>query len=113
MNKRQQEEVVVKAIIKIYCDKKHVHINKDTEGFCADCRALADYAKLRIGQCPFMETKTFCSNCKVHCYETDMRERIREVMRFGGPRMLIKRPLLTLRHIYYEKKEKFIYRLKL
>ena len=29
-----------------------------------------------------METKTFCSNCRVHCYRSEMREEIRKVMRF-------------------------------
>lgn len=32
-----------------------------------------------------METKTFCSNCKVHCYKPEMREKIRDVMRFPAP----------------------------
>ena len=35
-----------------------------------------------------METKTFCSNCKVHCYKPEMRKKIRAVMRFSGPRMI-------------------------
>ena len=45
-----------------------------------------------------METKTFCSNCKVHCYRPDMRERIRAVMRFSGPRMLLYHPITGIRH---------------
>ncbi len=28
--------------------------------------------------------KTFCANCKVHCYKPEMREKIRAVMRFFG-----------------------------
>ena len=35
-----------------------------------------------------METKTFCSNCRAHCYRLEMREEIRKVMRFSGPRMI-------------------------
>ena len=26
------------------------------------------YARECSDKCPFMETKTFCSNCRVHCY---------------------------------------------
>lgn len=33
------------------------------------------YARLRSDKCPFMETKTFCSNCKVHCYKEDIVRR--------------------------------------
>lgn len=45
------------------------------------------------GKCPFMETKIFCSNCRVHCYKLKMRERIRVVMRFSRPRMFFHHPI--------------------
>ena len=53
----------------------------------------------RIEHCPFMETKTFCSACKVHCYQPEMREKIRTVMRWAGPRMLPVHPVLTIKHV--------------
>ena len=40
-------------------------------------RPCSDYAWARSDHCPFMEAKTFCSNCKVHCYRPEMREQIR------------------------------------
>lgn len=55
---------------------------------------------------PFMETKTFCANCKVHCYKKDMIERIQEVMKFSGPRMLFHRPGMAIRHVIETRKEK-------
>ncbi len=67
---------------------------------------MAEYAEKRVDHCPFMETKTFCSNCKVHCYRKDMRQKIREVMRFSGPRMLFYHPVLAVRHLYESQKEK-------
>lgn len=67
---------------------------------------LDTYARQRSDTCPFMETKTFCSNCKVHCYKPEMRERIRAVMRFSGPRMLFHHPVAALRHVVATKKEK-------
>jgi hypothetical protein len=33
------------------------------------------------------------------CYTPDMRERIRAVMRFSGPRMLLHHPWLALMHL--------------
>jgi hypothetical protein len=53
-----------------------------------------------------METKTFCSNCKVHCYKPEMREKIREIMRFSGPRMIFYHPIMAIRHLIESKKEK-------
>ena len=55
---------------------------------------------------PFMETKTFCSNCRVHCYRPDMREQIRQVMRFSGPRMLCCHPVMATRHVIETQREK-------
>ena len=55
---------------------------------------------------PFMETKNFCFNCKVHCYKADMRQKIREVMRFSGLRMIFHHPILAIRHVIESKKEK-------
>ena len=65
---------------------------------CPECQKLADYAKQRSQKCPFMEQKTFCANCKVHCYKPEMREKIRTVMRWAGPRMLPVHPVLSIRH---------------
>lgn len=99
--KREREKETVSMMISLYC-RKH-HGGKD---LCPECAALDAYARRRSDKCPFMETKTFCSNCKVHCYKADMRERIRAVMRFSGPRMLFHHPVMAIRHVIETKKEK-------
>ena len=89
--KREREKAMVSDMIALYCRKQH----GAKSGLCADCSALNTYARERSDKCPFMETKTFCSNCRVHCYEhanpeigVEMREKIRAVMRFSDPRMI-------------------------
>lgn len=99
--KRQREKETVSLMIRIYCRKNH-----GGKALCPDCAALDAYARMRSDKCPFMETKTFCSNCKVHCYQPEMREKIRTVMRFSGPRMIFYHPVLALRHVMETKKEK-------
>ena len=99
--KREQEKETVSLMIAIYCRKHH-----GGRSLCADCAALTAYAQLRSDKCPFMDTKTFCSNCKVHCYKPDMREKIREVMRFSGPRMIFHHPVMAIRHLIESQKEK-------
>lgn len=101
-SKREQEKRIVSEMIALYCRKKHG--TKDS--LCPDCAALSEYAIMRSDKCPFMETKTFCSNCRVHCYKPDMREKIREVMRFSGPRMLTVHPVMAVRHVIESKREK-------
>ncbi len=98
--KRQQEKEVVSLMIALYCRKKH-----GGKTLCPDCAALDAYAKKRSEHCPFMETKTFCSNCKVHCYKPEMRQKIRQVMRFSGPRMIFYHPVMAIRHVIESKKE--------
>ena len=100
-NKREREKRVVSEMIHLYCRKKHGTRGK----LCPECAALDAYAKLRSDKCPFMETKTFCSNCKVHCYKPEMREKIRAVMRFSGPRMIFTHPIIAVRHVVEAKRE--------
>ena len=99
--KREREKQTVSLMIAIYCRAKH-----GGRELCPDCAALDAYARLRSDRCPFMETKSFCSNCRVHCYRGDMREKIRSVMRFSGPRMIFHHPVMAIRHVIESKKEK-------
>ena len=101
-SKRRREEEMVSRMIALYCRKQH-HFKG---GLCPECAELADYARQRSDKCPFMETKTFCSNCRVHCYKPEMREKIRAVMRFSGPRMLFSHPAAAIRHMIETRREK-------
>ncbi len=100
--KREKEKAMVSQMIALYCKKKH----HTKDGLCSECAALDAYARERSDKCPFMETKTFCSNCRVHCYKKDMREQIRQVMRFSGPRMIFRHPVAAISHVVETKKEK-------
>ena len=104
--KRQKEQYVVEEMVRLYCRKNHKEQYTEQKNMCPQCQALADYAKARSEHCPFMENKTFCANCKVHCYKPDMREQIRQVMRFSGPRMLLYHPILAIWHLICSIKEK-------
>ena len=99
--KREGEKAVVEQMIALYCRKNH-----HSKELCPECRDLVEYAHKRIDLCPFMETKTFCSNCKVHCYKPEYREKIRTVMRFSGPRMLFVHPVMAVNHVAQTMKEK-------
>lgn len=97
--KRHKEKVLVSQMIGIYCRGNH-----GKKELCEECIALEQYAHKRIDVCPFMESKTFCSKCKVHCYQRDMRSKIKEVMRYSGPRLLFSHPLLLIKHMWLDRK---------
>ncbi len=89
-----REAATVKVMIRDYC--RHVHAGGD---LCPACRELNDYALEKLWKCPFGEGKTVCSRCLVHCYRPGMRQRIRVVMRYAGPRMIYCHPLRAVRHL--------------
>lgn len=93
--KREHEQQMVSEMIYLYCRKKHHSKNQ----LCKSCSDLERYAKVRSQSCPYIETKTFCSSCKVHCYKSDMREEIHKVMRFSGPRIIFLHPIYVFRHL--------------
>jgi len=83
-------------MIRLRCRDLH---RPGDEGLCDDCRDLVRYAEERLAKCPFGEKKPTCARCPVHCYRPGMREKIREVMRYAGPRMLREHPVLALMHL--------------
>jgi len=92
----KRERKTVRKMIALYCHAQH---GNPRGHLCPDCQSLADYADQRILHCPFNPSKPTCANCPVHCYRSDQREQIRQVMRFSGPRMLIYHPRLALLHL--------------
>ncbi len=93
--KRKRERHTLEAMLKIYCRGNHGR----RADLCDECGRLRDYALTRLDRCPYGRDKPVCSRCPAHCYKPDMRERIREVMRYSGPRMLARHPILSLLHM--------------
>ena len=91
-----REANTIRAMVELYCREQHGNRLE----LCSDCQVLLDYARFRLAKCPFQEGKTTCAQCPVHCYKPVMRERIRVVMRYAGPRMLYRHPVLAVRHLW-------------
>ncbi len=95
-----REWKTLQVMIRIHC--RDLHGSGKT--LCAACEELRLYAERRLEKCPFQEEKPTCVKCPVHCYEARMRERVRQVMRHAGPRMLLSHPLLALLHLRDERR---------
>jgi hypothetical protein len=89
-----RELATIEAMTQIYCADHH-HATKP----CQDCRALIDYAAKRLALCPYGDEKPVCAKCQIHCYGKTMREKVRDVMRYAGPRMIWRHPWLALMHL--------------
>jgi len=90
-----REARTIEAMIRITCHAKH----GTKRELCPECQELLDYALLRLEKCPFQELKSTCVTCQVHCYRAEMRERIRQVMRYAGPHMVYRHPYLAFMHL--------------
>ena len=95
IEKEREEEIkTVGKMIEIYCQSLH----NSKGGLCSECEELFRYARDRLQRCPH-KVKPKCSDCKIHCYEINNRNRIKEVMKYSGPRMLLKHPILAVKHL--------------
>lgn len=90
-----RELKTMRAMVRIHCRDRHAASDR----LCAQCAALLDYATRRLDRCVFGDEKPTCANCKVHCYSESMREDIRAVMRYAGPRMVWRHPVLAIAHL--------------
>lgn len=94
-----RERRTIRAMIMLYCEAHHADARADDAWLCDECSALLDYALKRLECCPFGAEKPTCAKCPVHCYKPSMRERVRQVMRWSGPRMMLRHPWLAARHL--------------
>ncbi len=93
----------VETRIGIYCAGHHGRRDKS---LCDECAALRDYVRSRLAKCPHGETKPSCSKCEIHCYREPERTTIRKVMAYAGPRMAIRHPIQTVKHLLASKTKK-------
>ncbi|MBR5818408.1 MAG: nitrous oxide-stimulated promoter family protein [Alistipes sp.] len=94
MSRIDNEKRVVERMVKLYCKRKlHLPTIDDEH------KALITYAHKRLDGCKFGEKKTACQQCPIHCYKPDMREKIRAIMRWAGPRMIIYDPIAAIKHL--------------
>ena len=90
----QREFRTMSKMVDIYCADRH----ESGGQLCDDCATFLDYAEVRLEKCPYGEDKPTCANCPVHCYKPHYRAQAKQIMRYAGPRMLLRHPLLTIAH---------------
>ncbi len=96
MIRHKREEQTVEAIITIYCKRHH-----GTLSLCKECLELRDYCWEKLSYCRHGYRKPTCGRCKIHCYKPAMKKKIKEVMKYAGPRMLVYHPLLAFYHLLH------------
>lgn len=99
-SKIRKEKTTVEKMIRLYCEKKH---NSSENLLCTECQSLLQYSNQRLDNCQFGEDKPTCRKCPVHCFRPSMRDEIRNVMRFSGPRIVFHAPADWIRHKIHDR----------
>ena len=100
MDRIEREIKTAEIMIRMFC--RHHH----GAGLCCEsCKELYEYVRRRTLKCPFGAGKPVCAKCTIHCYKPEMKEKIREVMKFSGPRMIYSHPILAIRHMVDARKK--------
>ena len=94
-SRRERESVIVQAMIRMYCRENH----NSNGTLCEQCESLSKYAEKRLLSCMYGEIKPVCKHCPVHCYSPVMREQMRLVMQWAGPRMIFRKPVFAVMHM--------------
>ena len=89
----EREKTTVERMIHMYCAAHH------SSPLCNTCEELLQYAYKRLGLCVFGERKSTCGKCPIHCYKPHYKQQIKQVMRYAGPRMIVKHPVLAVHHL--------------
>lgn len=92
----KRERKTIDYMVGIYCTGHH---GTNSE-ICIECLQFRDYAFMRLSKCPFQEKKSTCGKCVIHCYNPDMKLKVKKIMRYSGPRLLLHHPILALYHAW-------------
>jgi Nitrous oxide-stimulated promoter len=91
----EREKRTIRTMIQIYC-RGHRHI---ASGICSECGKLLQYALHQIDSCPYERSrKPACGLCRTNCFSAEMHKRFHKIMRYAGPRMMMRHPILSMAH---------------
>ena len=91
-----REKSAIECMIAIHCRDMHGTYGE----ICVDCRDMLKYSLDRLDTCKLLPDKPTCARCPVHCFNPAMRHRVRAVMRYAGPRMIFRHPVMTIMHMF-------------
>jgi Nitrous oxide-stimulated promoter len=101
--------------IEVYCDGHHddtgreavelkTHNLQELTGkqprLCSGCQKLLAHALVKRTVCP-MDPKPPCKHCPSHCYRPNYRQKIQEVMKYSGRKLVMRGRVDYLRHLFF------------
>lgn len=96
-----RERLTVQIMIAMYCRDHHADAGDPHAVPCNECLEQYTYAMKRIDACHWLSEgarKPVCRKCPTHCYRPGNRDRMKVIMRYAGPRMMLRHPVLAIHH---------------
>lgn len=98
------------TFVEAYCTGKHSRGDQSivalpaemgNRSLCQECASFLEYAITKRLQCPLEADKPTCKNCRIHCYDTLRREKVRAIMSYAGRRLMMRGRLDYLWHYFF------------
>ena len=111
VTRHQKKDIkLLGKFVEVYCEAKHcgavrsyVEIPADlgTRELCPECTSFLQYAITKRMKCPLEAEKPTCKHCRIHCYDQQRREKVREIMSFAGRRLVLRGRVDYLWHYFF------------
>lgn len=98
----RKEVETIRIMTEIYCSAHH---GTEKGNLCPECEEFYLYSAKRLACCPFGENKPVCAKCKIHCFGKEFKGKAKAIMAFAGPRLVLRHPILSLRHLMALRRE--------
>ncbi len=97
MNRKDRREIkTLETMISEYCRSQ---LHNPGRNLCCECEELLTYAIGKITRCALGGKKTTCAKCPIHGFNAEQRKKVREVMKYSGPHMIYRHPILAICHL--------------
>ncbi|OGT97669.1 MAG: hypothetical protein A2079_05680 [Geobacteraceae bacterium GWC2_48_7] len=111
ITKHQKKDIkLIGKFVEVYCIGKHgdtarkLFILPGGAGeriFCQECFSFMEYAIAKRMKCPLETEKPSCKHCRIHCYASEQREKVREIMGYAGRKLMLRGRLDYIWHYFF------------
>lgn len=109
--KRQKKDIwLLGKFVEVYCSGKHDKTRQTAVELpphriscrlCPECSSFLHYAIARRLSCPLEAEKPTCKHCKIHCYASEQRTMVRQIMAYSGRKLMLRGRLDYLWHYFF------------
>jgi len=111
VNRNQKKDIrLIGKFVEVYCAGRHhgagptdivLPAGLGKRRLCPGCAVFLQYAIRKRLNCPLEAEKPTCKHCRIHCYATLEREKMREIMSYAGRKLMMRGRLDYLWHYFF------------